>query len=320
MPTDYLHHHKEYPELLRIVADDMRIEPYLVEKDYWLMHVLYGLKKQDFDFKLKGGTSLSKGYRIIDRFSEDIDIYIKPHTDLGVNENPKNQKPNAIASKKAFYGWLAINIKIDGLTSVERDILFDDTDYYRSGGIRLHYPSITNPVEGVKEGVLLEAGFDIVTPNQNFTIGSWALDKASISGLIGKEVIDNRAIDMPCYHPGYIFVEKLQTVARMFRQEQEGAKPNPNLMRQYYDIYSLLANEYVQSFIGTREYHAHKEKRFSTTDAAIPIADNPAYFLPDHEMRSRFIKRYQDTAKLYYNGQPAFEDILERIKQHIDKL
>ncbi len=145
------------------------------------MHVLYGLKKQAFDFQLKGGTSLSKGYKIIDRFSEDIDIYIKPRADRGVNENPKNQKSNAVASRKAFYDWLAENIKIDGIISIERDTIFDDTDYYRSGGIRLHYKSITDPVEGVKEGVLLEAGFDTVTPNNNFTIGSWALDKANAS-------------------------------------------------------------------------------------------------------------------------------------------
>ncbi len=40
------------------------------------MHVLYGLKTLGLDFELKGGTSLSKGFQIIDRFSEDIDIYI----------------------------------------------------------------------------------------------------------------------------------------------------------------------------------------------------------------------------------------------------
>lgn len=45
----------------------------LIEKDYWIMHVLYGLKSQGFEFELKGSKSLSNGYHIIDRFSEDID-------------------------------------------------------------------------------------------------------------------------------------------------------------------------------------------------------------------------------------------------------
>jgi predicted nucleotidyltransferase component of viral defense system len=79
---------------LNILADEKSIQPALIEKDYWLMHVLYGLRKQGFDFELKGGTSLSKGYKIIDRFSEDIDIRIKPPPELNVEENPNKNKPS----------------------------------------------------------------------------------------------------------------------------------------------------------------------------------------------------------------------------------
>lgn len=64
--------------MLRIVADQMKVQPVLVEKDYWIMHCLYGLQQMEMAFELKGGTSLSKGYRIINRFSEDIDIRIEP--------------------------------------------------------------------------------------------------------------------------------------------------------------------------------------------------------------------------------------------------
>jgi len=65
----YLHQHPEFRELLRILESEIDIEAGLIEKDYWIMHVLYGLKSQEYDFELKGGTSLSKGYRIIERFS-----------------------------------------------------------------------------------------------------------------------------------------------------------------------------------------------------------------------------------------------------------
>ena len=65
---------------------------------------------------------------------------------------------------------MAAAIKIDGIIAVNRDTAFDDEDYYRSGGIRLLYESKTTAVEGVKEGILLEAGFDTVTPNTNLTI------------------------------------------------------------------------------------------------------------------------------------------------------
>lgn len=67
-----LHNHKDFNALISIVANNMSIAPALVEKDYWIMHCLYGLQKMNLTFELKGGTSLSKGYGIIERFSEDI--------------------------------------------------------------------------------------------------------------------------------------------------------------------------------------------------------------------------------------------------------
>ena len=137
MPNNYLHGHSEFGNLLNILETDKGIISQLIEKDYWIMHVLYGLKQQGFEFELKGGTSLSKGYRIIDRFSEDIDIHIKPPSSINVETNPKNTKPRDVQSRRDFYEWLAKTIKIDGIVSIERDTAFDDEQYYRSGGIRL---------------------------------------------------------------------------------------------------------------------------------------------------------------------------------------
>lgn len=71
---NYIHKDPEFQSLLQIVAVKTGIQKVLIEKDYWIMHVLHGLQKQGIAFELKGGTSLSKGYGTIHRFSEDIDI------------------------------------------------------------------------------------------------------------------------------------------------------------------------------------------------------------------------------------------------------
>ncbi len=318
MAANYLHHHKEFLALLNIVADERSIIPALVEKDYWIMHVLYGLSKQGFKFELKGGTSLSKGYKIIERFSEDIDIHITPPAEFNINENPNNTKPANIAARKGFYNWLATNIKIDGIVAVERDEAFDDPDYYRSGGIRLFYKNVFDKIEGVKEGILLEAGFDTITPNQKLTISSWAFDRAIQTE--GIDIIDNRAIDIVCYDRGYTFVEKLQTIATKFRKDQSGEQERPNFMRQYYDVYCLLGDDAIQQFIGTPEYLAHKQKRFPAADRAISIGENEAFLLNDAAVKADFIKRYKETSALYYNGQLDFEVLLERIKSTIERL
>jgi hypothetical protein len=317
MALDYLHNHKEFPELLRIVGGQMGILPALIEKDYWIMHVLYGLKKQGFDFEMKGGTSLSKGYKIIDRFSEDIDIYIHPPADMRVEENPKKEKPNHIESRQKYFDWLAGAIKINGIIDVQRDKAFDNK-IFTSAGIRLYYITVTEPVEGLKPGILLEVGFDTVTPNEKLSIGSWALDLALKT--IGDQIINSTATNIACYMPGYSLVEKLQTIVRKFRKEQETGEENPNYMRQYYDVSRLLLREDVQGFIGTKEYQDHKAERIRGKDKEVPLAESEAFLLSDPKLRENFTVRYAKTANLYYKGQPSFEELLGIIHKNLYKL
>jgi hypothetical protein len=308
-PLSYLHQHSGFQELIRIVAEEQGIDPVLVEKDYWIMHCLHGLQKAGFQFELKGGTSLSKGYGIIDRFSEDIDIRIAPPDDMEVKTGRNHDKPAHIESRKLFYDWLADHIKIDGIVSVSRDHEFDD-EKYRSGGVRLHYESAFAVLPGLKEGILLELGFDAVAPNREVDISSWVYDFAA-----GKvEIIDNRAKRVKCYHPGYTLVEKLQTISTKFRKQQEAEEFSKNFLRHYYDVYCLLQQPDVQSFIGTEDYIAHKEKRFPAADNQV-IAENEAFLLSDSATRSLYETEYRKTASLYYKGQVTFETILQEISK-----
>jgi hypothetical protein len=179
MPRDFLHNHPRFGDLIRIVAEARRIVPALVEKDYWIMQSLYGLQQLGMTFQLKGGTSLAKGYGLIRRFSEDIDIRIEPPAEPAVMAGHNHDKPAQVESRRAFYDRLAQAIIIHGIQAVERDGSFDDTRRYRSAGIRLIYASINGSVPGLKEGILLEVGFDDVTPNFPRDISSWAYDYAS---------------------------------------------------------------------------------------------------------------------------------------------
>ena len=45
MPRDFLHNHRQFADLLRIVAEAQGIAPALVEMDYWIMQSLYGLQQ-----------------------------------------------------------------------------------------------------------------------------------------------------------------------------------------------------------------------------------------------------------------------------------
>jgi Nucleotidyl transferase AbiEii toxin, Type IV TA system len=314
MAADYLHNHPEYPDLIRIVAEEKGIAPALVEKDYWIMHCLYGLQQLGLKFELKGGTSLSKGHGIIQRFSEDIDIRIDPPPELHVKTGRNQTKHAHVESRRKFYEWLVKTIKIDGVEKVARDTVFDGTHLF-SGGIRLSYKSITPPVDDLREGVLLEAGFDTVTPNTPKDISSWAYDHAASK----IDIIDNRAKAVPCYDPGYTFVEKLQTVSTKFRKQQEKKGSPIDFMRHYYDVYRLLQCPEVQQFIGTDAYNEHKEKRFPRADEH-DLTKNRAFHLEDRETRAAYEKAYKATSALYYAGKPSLEEILAAFGRWTDRM
>lgn len=303
-----LHELPDFADLVAVVARNEGVDPGLVEKDYWIMHCLWGLQQAGFVFELKGGTSLSKGFKLINRFSEDIDILIHPSGDLPVGKN--QNKPAQAAMRKAFFDSLADTISIPGVTAVVRDTEFDDIPDYRGAGIRLQYQSLNPLPAGLKQGILLEAGFDQVAPNQPCTISSWSYDQALNSRIVG--LTDNRALAVPCYEPGYTFVEKLQTISTKFRMQQESGEMPANFMRHYYDVYCLLADKSVNDFIGTEAYIAHKAKRFRQADET-DLTKNEAFRLSDTATRKAYAGAYASTAALYYRDSFSFDLILERI-------
>lgn len=315
MSPKYLHNHEEFKDLLRIVARDQKInEPSLVEKDYWIMHVLYALQKQGWVFQLKGGTSLSKGFGIINRFSEDIDIKIEPPAGQDVKTGKNQDNTSQVKSRESFFDWLANKILIPGVESIERDQVFDDAKF-RSAGIRLYYKSQFDSGKGLKSGILLEVGFDKTTPNTEVDISSWAYDKTA--GKIN-DLVDNRAFKVHCYNPEYTFVEKLQTIFTKYRKFQETGKLGNNFLRHYYDVYKLLERPAITAFIGTPEYHQHKKDRFKSLEMDLRKTD--AFTLSSPGVFEKFEKEYLKTQIIYYKDFPKLSEILKRIQEHLNKL
>lgn len=310
----FLHEHNNFEDLLKILGEQKEILPQLIEKDYWIMHCLYSLKSLGLSFELKGGTSLSKGYGIIKRFSEDIDIKILPPKDMDVKTGKNQNRETHIESRKNYFNWLIDQIKIEDIT-VERDYEYDDENF-RNIGIKLVYPTLFGDLEKLKTGVLLEVGFDNTTPNKGIDISSWAFDE-SVNKKI--KVIDNRAIDILCYSPEYTLVEKLQAISTKFRQQKEkGTFPN-NFMRHYYDVYELLDISSVQTFIGTENYISWKNERFRKDDNK-NLSENEAFLLSEPEVYKLYKEAYESSKDLYYQGQIEFEKILERIQKFLPNL
>ena len=76
----FVHQDGEFQQLVRIVARSTGIAAALIEKDYWVTHTLCALHQTGLDIWFKGGTSLSKGFGLIQRFSEDLDLRVERGT------------------------------------------------------------------------------------------------------------------------------------------------------------------------------------------------------------------------------------------------
>lgn len=311
----FLHEFPDAKALFEVVADEMKILPILVEKDYWLMHCLWGLQKANYSFELKGGTSLSKGFGIINRFSEDIDIQIHPDQSAQLKTGKNHDKTHHIKEREQFFDSLAKNISINGF-KFHRDHQFDEPKKMRSAGIRGEYNSFFSSLDALKPGVLLELGFDQTTPYEAVNISSWALEKALALNL---DITNNMAVKIKCYYPEYTFVEKLQTISTKYRQQQLHTDMPINFLRHYYDISQLLSQKRVLNFIGTSEYKAHKEKRFRTNDEK-DIRKNEAFILSNPETRARYTNEFEKKSAIYFAHAPHFSEILNKIQTHLSLL
>lgn len=312
----FLHELPDAKELFLVVSEEKAINPSIVEKDYWVMHTLWGLQQQGFDFELKGGTSLSKGFDIINRFSEDIDIQIHPAPSLEVKSGKNHDKKKHIDSRRAFFDNLADILAIQNIV-FHRDHEFDDISKMRSAGIRGTYQSHFPSLEALKEGVLLEVGFDKTTPYEFRNISSWAYDKAILSCV---KIVDNQATKVKCYLPEYTFIEKLQTISTKYRVNKQKYIDSPiNFIRHYYDVYQLLNTERIKQFLQTETYQAYKLEKFGSLDEP-DLTKNPAFQLSMPGEIDKFSKLYQKKAEIYFGSIPPFEEIIQTIKKCAGRL
>ena len=86
----YLHEDKEtFKDIIEQVSDHTGRATAIIEKDYYVTLILRLLSQKLSNCVFKGGTSLSKGFHAINRFSEDIDITFDEHIGEGKRKRVK---------------------------------------------------------------------------------------------------------------------------------------------------------------------------------------------------------------------------------------
>lgn len=231
--------HSDFRDAIGAAAGSLRIPAPIVEKDYWVTQALRAARESHpEDWIFKGGTSLSKGYRLIQRFSEDIDVLVLSR-DRGATARDRAMKGIA-ASAATSLGLTGLPSSVTAQTGVHRTYA-------------LEYTRLAGSSDAIRPTVLLEMGIrGGPTPNElreitTLIASSGILDPADFEDLAPFEV--------PVLHPGRTLVEKLLLVgdiATKLRTGEIDAVP-AGFGRHLYDIHELLGADHVVEFLNERD-------------------------------------------------------------------
>ena len=202
-----------------------------IEKDFWVTEVLRGVTESarllGVEVVFKGGTSLSKAYRLIERFSEDVDVLVILPTDTtGAKERVL----------KSLVSGAAVS------TGVEATSVPTATTKGVKRGARFHYrPATAATISGLSDGVFLEIGSrGGAMPTSTHSIRSLLAEHApaEVDGTMEAAPFDVRVL-----RPSRTLVEKLVLLHTASRDD------NPATLvrgaRHYYDVHQLLQHPSV---------------------------------------------------------------------------
>lgn len=311
----------DFAALLRTAAADLRVPAALVEKDYWLAQVLRVLAKRHYgQFILKGGTSLSKGYRLLERFSEDVDILLLPHQ--------SDRRPDGVeALLAAVEASLADSLPgpIDARTADE------GVARVLTVGFIAQQPAL----EGLAPFVRVDYGVGGGSiPQDDVSITTLVGDRLVAAGLETRGFEDLEPFRLPVLHPARTLLEKLCIVHGLaVRIAGDNPYVRSREARHYYDLWHLLDEERSPAL---RWIDGHGDigplvddcVRFTRdhdgSEPPIPdegIADGPAF--TDPEVLDRVGTAYVRMLKaLAFPGRrhPSLDDVRERVRAQASRL
>ncbi|WP_337384085.1 nucleotidyl transferase AbiEii/AbiGii toxin family protein [Prevotella sp.] len=309
--------------------DHPGINQVAIEKDWWVTVTLKALFQTDCREALifKGGTSLSKGFNIIERFSEDIDLAIG-HSFFGIEKTSKSQREKLRKTARAYiHETLSVQLdarlkemgitgySIENITQVqdkngEWKAIDSDKD---PTVILLHYPSI------------VEETISYIPPRVKIEISCLSMDEPTeereIRSLIGESFEDedtDAGSRIRTVVPTRTFLEKLFLLAEEFQKE----KPRSvRMSRHLYDLEKLMDTAYGREALADRSLYdaivehrkAYYALKYVNYDLHAPATID--FMLPE-QAREAWKADYTDMRRFFIYGQSLeFDALMQRMRE-----
>ncbi len=312
MSTTFIHDDPQFADLLREVARVTQIDVALVEKDYWVTHCLWGLHRTGLAIWFKGGTSLSKGFGLIQRFSEDLDLMVEAGSVEGLPAVANWTSTNAgpLALRRAWYAALPAAMQIPGMR-VSADATREDKQA-RTADYLAMYPGhfLDQLADAVSPFVRLEVGRARVLPCVAVAISSFVHDFLSQNAQLDR-FVDNRPTEVRCVHPYVTLLEKLDAVSRRYGRDEIAAD---TFVRHYEDaVHVIRAASTLPPM--TMSIRALASEMLTDKDIGrVPHPDEPALLLADTVKRAAVHKAWQRIGPMFWGPRIELEDACREIR------
>ena len=305
-----------------------------IEKDFWVCWTLdalfNGLSGGGPRLLFKGGTSLSKGFGLINRFSEDIDVTVF-RDDIGepatieeleaLSRNKRRARLDAIKEACQAYingplqaeltAILRERLQAAGLSAGDARVEADDADRQT---LLIWYPAATPRSDYVRAAIKIESGAkSALDPNSEVPIKAYVDDDLPALDLTVPAV---RTVD-----PERTFWDKvviLHGLRRWFDKRGELRGGGQRVSRHYYDLHRLTAAPVSAAAIDDAalgaDCVAHARMFFNRPDYDLATAAPGSFALAPHdEMIEQLRADYRAMQGMIFGDPPSFEAVLGSI-------
>jgi hypothetical protein len=307
-----------------------------IEKDFWVCWTLdamfHGLAIGGPRLLFKGGTSLSKGFGLISRFSEDIDVTVY-RDDIGAPASIAELEALSGKKRKARLGAirdacrdyinsplrgaltaiLADRLKTAGLDPSSARVEPDEADL-DGQTLLIWYPTTTPRSEYVRAAIKIESGAkSALDPNREVPIKPYVDDDLPALDLTVPAV---RTVE-----PKRTFWDKvviLHGLRRWFDRRDELKGGGQRVSRHYYDLYRLMASPVGAAALADpglgADCVAHARMFFNRSNFDLASATPGSFALMPHDSMVELLRSdYRAMTGMIFGNPPPFEDVLASI-------
>ena len=316
-----------------VVAHDLDVMPQLIEKDFWvcwILKILFSLSSVGSHLTFKGGTSLSKCYNVIKRFSEDVDVSIE-RSFLASQESIEPEKKQSGKENQRRLDRLKQSCQ-EKISDVIIPELKDKIGSALSGvGL---WKIEMDPSDRDKQTILftfpniIESSMDdYIQPVVKIELGArsdhWPVEimpiKPYVSNASGPVAIEGASVRV--LGGERTFWEK----ATILHAISNGSKLRARMSRHYYDVFAMvnspIFNKAIENIDLLIKVAEHKALFFKDNKARYDLAKPGSLrLMPQDEHVSQLNADYQQMQEMFFEDPPLFESILEKLKIVEDKI